>query len=102
MLQITRAVSQVRSFAEARGAWPCRQLDGQLALGFRGEICRGVGIGWDEFEVNFCAGRCVLVWDDAPGSTRAWVRSESEARRAVAEEAGRARPALPHSAPPPA
>lgn len=101
MLRITRAVTEVRSFAESRGAWPCRQLDGRLALGFRGEVCRGVGIGWDEFEVNFCAGRSVLVWDDTPGSTRASVQSESEARRALADEAGRSWQALPRAAPPP-
>ena len=80
MLRITRTVSEVRSFAESRNGWPCRRLDGRLALGFRGDICRGVEIGWDEFEVNFLLGRYVLVWDDAPGSTRAFVRSEQEWR----------------------
>lgn len=99
MLRITRTVSGVRSFAEARGAWPCRRLDGRLALGFRGDICRGVEIGWDEFEVNFCLGRYVLVWDDVPGATRAFVRSEQE----LTERGRREREAqvLPSASPPP-
>jgi hypothetical protein len=98
MLWITRSVSEVRSWAQARGAWPCRRLDGRLALGFPNEICRGVEIGWAEFAVNFVARRSVLAWDDAPGSTRALIRSEAEARRLLADELGAA-PASPPARP---
>jgi hypothetical protein len=62
-----------------------RQLDGRVALGFRGEVCRGVGIGWGEFEVNFRASRYLLVHDDTPGSTRSFVGTEREAERFVAQ-----------------
>jgi hypothetical protein len=95
MLRITRAVSEVRAWASARGAWPCRRLDGRLALGFPNETCRGVGIGWAEFEVNFVARRSVLAWDDAPGSTRAFVFSEREAHRFLADEPGSTAPSRP-------
>lgn len=95
MLRLTHGVAEVRTWAQARGAWPCRQLDGGLALGFSNEPCRGVEIGWAEFAVNFRAGRCVLIWDDAPGSTRALVYSESEAHREVVDEVGSRRPLRP-------
>jgi hypothetical protein len=93
-LRFTKAVSEVRSWAQQRDAWPVRRLDGRLALGFSGDICRGVRIGWGEFEVNFCAGNCVLVLDETPGSTRSFVGPQPEAEhfvaRLVAEDAGRA------------
>lgn len=99
MLRITRAVSEVRSFAESRCGWPCRRLDGRLALGFPGDICRGLEIGWDEFEVNFCLGRYALVWDDFPGSTRAFVRSGQERTDRGLRERGAH--ALPDASPSP-
>jgi hypothetical protein len=103
MLRITRGVSEVRSWAQARGAWPCRRLDGLLALGFPRGICRGIEIGWGEFEVNFVSSRCVLTWDDAPGSTRAMVLGEGDASRALADESGSRAPVRPTrpAAPPP-
>lgn len=93
-LRLIKAVSEVRSWAQERDGWPVRRLDGRVALGFSGDVCLGVRIGWGEFEVNFCAGRCVLVHDETPGSIRSFVGSESEAERFVAglaaEDAARA------------
>ncbi len=79
MLRVTQEVCAVRAWVRSRGGWPCRRLDGGLAIGFRGEICRGVRIGWDEFEVNFCVSRNALAHDEAPGSTRCFIGPLAEA-----------------------
>jgi hypothetical protein len=86
-LRWIKDLSELRAWAHARQAWPVRRLDGRLALGFREDICRGVRIGWGEFEVNFRVSRCVLVSDEASGSTRAFVGTESEAEDFAAQQA---------------
>ncbi len=88
MLRATQDVLELRTWAQSRGGWPCRRLDGKIALNFPGEPCRGVEIGWDEFEPNFCVGRCVLVYDDSVGSTRWFIGNDEEARRFVSEREG--------------
>jgi len=94
MLRVTQDVVQVRSWVEARDGWPCRRLDGRVALNFPGEICRGLEVGWGEFEPNFCAGRLVFVHDDVAGS-RAWfIGSPGEAREFVSRVTGQDAPAL--------
>jgi hypothetical protein len=96
MLRVTQDVVEVRSWVESREGWPCRRLDGKLALNFPGEACRGVEVGWEEFEPNFLRGGCVLVYEDALGSRRCFLGSDAEARAFVAGE--RAAPRPPASA----
>jgi hypothetical protein len=83
MLRVTQDVVEIRGWVQSRGGWPVRRLDGRIAIGFRGEVRRGVDIEWGEFEPNFCVGRWVFVYDDAPGSARWFLGSAEEARRYV-------------------
>jgi len=46
-------------------------------------------VGWEELEPAFCAGRCVFVYDHAPGARRHFVGGVDEA---LAFLAGDARP----------
>lgn len=88
MLRVTQDVVELRRWAEARGARPCRDRStGRPALVFGDDPC-AVPVGWDEFEPTFCAGRCVFVYDEAPGSRRAFVGTAEEARAWVAAETG--------------
>ena len=81
MLRVTDDVVELRRWAEVRGGWPCRDPQtGRIAIAFPGDSWDGIEIEWDEFEPNFCAGRCVFVYDDALGSRRCFVGSEWEAR----------------------
>jgi hypothetical protein len=96
MVRITQNVVEVRSWVQARSGWPCRRLDGGIAVSFPGDRCRGIEIGWDEFEPNFCARRYVLALDDAHGSTRHFLGSVADARTYLAGMAeGAPRPGLP-------
>ncbi len=88
MLRITQGVAAIRRWTEERSGWPCRRLDGRLAVGFSGDICRGVEIGWAEFLATFCAQRASFVLDDAPGSRSCFVGSPEEARRFLADMSG--------------
>lgn len=91
-LRVTQEVGAVRHWVDGRGGWPCRRLDGGLAVGFGGDICRGVRIGWDEFEVNFCAGHLALAYDEAAGSIRCFIGKLPDARSFAAEAVA---PAVP-------
>ncbi|MBI5067754.1 MAG: hypothetical protein HZB56_05895 [Deltaproteobacteria bacterium] len=88
MLRVTQGVAGIRRWTEVRGGWPCRRLDGRLAVGFAGDICRGVEIGWAEFLATFCAQRAAFVLDDEPGSRSCFVGTPDEARRYVADMSG--------------
>jgi hypothetical protein len=94
MLQVTQDVVQVRRWAEERGGRPCRRLDGRIALNLPGDICRGVEVGWDEFEPVFCAGRLAFVHGDA-GSRTWFIGTQREAREFVAGLVGRDQPPPP-------
>ncbi len=86
MLRVTQDVLELRRWAEARGAKPCRDRStGRLALVFARDPC-AVPVGWDEFEPAFCASRCVFVYDEAPGSRRSFVGPADEAKAFAASE----------------
>lgn len=93
MLRVADGVSSIRRWTEERQGWPCRRVDGRLAVGFAGDACRGIEIGWDEFEVTYCAERAAFVLDDAPDSRTCFVGSPEEARRFLADLTGWAQPA---------
>jgi hypothetical protein len=98
MLRVTDDILELRCWAEARGARPCRDVgDGHLRLTFPGDSCGAVEVGWDEFEPTFCASRSVFVWDDTPCSRLCFVGNEEEARAWFEAEAraGAAAPAIP-------
>ncbi len=85
---VTQSVSTIRRWTEERQGWPCRRLDGRLDVGFAGEACRGIEIGWNEFEPTFCALGAVFVLDDAPESRTCFVGPPDEARRFLADLQG--------------
>ncbi len=92
MLRVTQDVVELRRWAEARGARPCREGDtGRIALVFAGEPCP-FPVGWDEFEPAFCASRSVFVYDEGPGSRRHLLGSEEEAHAFVSACASAAAP----------
>lgn len=103
-LRVTQDITAVRRWVDSRGGWPCRRLDGGLAVGFQADICRGVQIGWDEFEVNFCTGRLALAFDEVPSGIRCFIGRLPEARRFAADPSSRTElahfhvPAAPASA----
>ncbi len=79
MLRVTSDVVELRRWAEARDGRPCRdETSGRLRIAFAGDPC-SVDVGWDEFEPAFCAGRCVLVYDDAPDARRHFIGGAEEA-----------------------
>ncbi len=83
MLRVTGDVVELRRWAESRGGRPCREAGtGRLRLEFGGG-CGELEVGWEEFEPNFCAGRCVFVYDDAPGAVRWFIGSEADAHEYV-------------------
>ncbi len=96
MLRVTDDVLELRRWAETLGGRPCRDAaTGRLRVAFPpGDRC-AVDVGWDEFEPAFCAGRCVFVYDDAPGARRCFVGALEEAHAFVAREASGAAYAPP-------
>ena len=80
MVRVTEDLIEVRRWAEHRGGQPCRRPDGSLAFAFRDAISPGLPVGWDEFETNFVLARCVLVYDESPGSPRCFVGPAESAR----------------------
>ncbi len=84
MLRVTQDLLELRHWAEERGGSPCRHHDGRIGLCFGNDPWPALPVGWDEFEINFCMGQCVCVYDDAPGSNRAFVGGFHEARAYVA------------------
>ncbi len=98
MLRTTDDVVEVRRWAECRSAQPCRDAEsGHLRLVLGQPSSASCGVGWDEFESTFVLTRCVLVYDDAPGSSTCFVGPPDEARAFVAQAA-----CGPAYAPPPA
>ncbi len=94
MLRVTDDVVELRRWAEARGGRPCRdEATGRLRIAFAGERCL-VDVGWEEFAPAFCAGRCVFVYDDAPGSRRHFIGPTDEAH-AFLSRAGASAPTQP-------
>ncbi|HEX9050463.1 MAG TPA: hypothetical protein VF841_08035 [Anaeromyxobacter sp.] len=90
MLRVTDDVLELRRWAEARGGSPCRDAaSGRLRIAFADDPCT-VGVGWAEFEPAFCAGRCVFVYDDAPGARRHFVGEREEALAFLGGGAGAA------------
>jgi hypothetical protein len=83
MYRVTQDVVELRRWAEARGAQPCRNTEtGRIALSFGGEPC-AFPVGWDEFEPTFMTCRSVFVYDDAPGSRQHFLGPEPEAHAFV-------------------
>ncbi|GAO02745.1 hypothetical protein [Anaeromyxobacter sp. PSR-1] len=94
MLRTTQDVVELRRWAEAREARPCREeASGRLALAMPGESCPTAmrEVGWDEFEPAFAWIRAVAVYDDAPGGRRCFVGGYDEAHAFVASCRGRGR-----------
>jgi hypothetical protein len=86
VLHVTEDIVELRRWTEARRGWPCRDpAQGRLRLAFPGEPCSDIEVDWDEFEATFCAGRCVLVYDDGLGARHWFIGSEAEARAFVAQ-----------------
>ena len=87
MLRVTEDVLELRRWAEARGGRPCRDaVSGRLRVAFAGDRC-AVEVGWEELEPAFCAGRCVFVYDHAPGARRHFVGGIDEALAFLASDA---------------
>lgn len=87
MLRTTQDVVELRRWAEAREARPCREeASGRLALAMPGEACPAAlqEVGWEEFEPAFAYSRAVAVYDDAPGGRRCFVGGYDEAHAFVA------------------
>lgn len=86
MLRVTQDVVEIRRWAEARGARPCRDTtSGRIGLALPGEPCEHVWeVGWDEFEPTFMVCREVFVYEDAPGATLCYVGDAEGARRFLA------------------
>jgi hypothetical protein len=84
MLRVTQDVLEIRRWADAHHARPCRDAaSGRLLLALAGEPCSALGVGWDEFEAAFLASRSVCVYDDSPGLRRVFVGAPDEAHRYV-------------------
>jgi hypothetical protein len=85
MLRTTQDVLELRRWAEAHGARPCREeSSGRLVLDAPGGPAGGVcDVGWEEFEPAFVTGRWVFVYDDAPGCSRCFVGPVEEAHAFV-------------------
>jgi hypothetical protein len=84
VLRVTDDLLELRHWAEERGGCPCRALDGRIGLCFGVDPAPALLVGWDEFESNFVLRRCVLVYDDAPGSIAVFIGDAVEARAFVA------------------
>ncbi len=85
MLRTTQDILELRRWAEARDARPCREEEsGRLTLVVPGEgDVRVREVGWEEFEPAFVTRRAVFVYDDAPGCSRCFVGSIVEAHAYV-------------------
>jgi hypothetical protein len=95
MLRVTQDVVELRRWAEAHGACPCRDMaTGRIALAFPGDPC-AFPVGWDELEPAFCFSRSVFVYDEAPGSRRHLLGNEAEAHAFVAAVVGASAAAHP-------
>jgi hypothetical protein len=80
VFRTTQDVVEIRRWAEAHGARPCRdEHTGRLGLALPGEG-KECDVGWDEFEPTFLMSHDVFVYDDAPGRARCFVGPASEAR----------------------
>ncbi len=91
MLRTTQDIVELRHWAEARGARPCRDpADGRLGLAVPGMPCTAQEVGWDEFEPTFAVTHAVFVYDDAPGARRCFVGSMDDAHAFVTRECGAA------------
>ena len=85
MLRTTQDILELRRWAEARGARPCREeASGRLTLAVpgAGEV-EVLEVGWEEFEPAFVTRQDVFVYDDAPGCSRCFVGSLEEAHAYV-------------------
>jgi hypothetical protein len=79
VFRTTQDVVELRRWAEAHGARPCRdERTGRLllALPAQGGAC---DVGWDEFEATFLACHDVFVYDEAPGRPRCFVGPAADA-----------------------
>jgi hypothetical protein len=87
MLRTTQDIVELRRWAEARGARPCRDPgSGRLGLAVPGVPCTAQEVGWDEFEPAFAWLHAVFVCDDAPGARRWFIGSIEDAHAFVARE----------------
>lgn len=83
MLRVTEDILELRHWAEERQGSPCRFPDGRISLCFGRKLGPALPVGWDEFEANFCVGRCVFVYDDSPGCNHVFIGTADEARAYV-------------------
>jgi hypothetical protein len=83
VFRTTQDVVELRRWAEAHGARPCRdERTGRLVLSLpgQGSAC---DVGWDEFEATFLATHHVLVYDESPGRPRCFVGPPAEAQQFI-------------------
>ncbi|WP_242395653.1 hypothetical protein [Anaeromyxobacter oryzisoli] len=91
MMRTIEDVVELRRWAEAHGARPCRdRASGRLVLALPGE-CEpperdAPGVDWGEWESTFLIWRCAFVYDDAPGSSRCFVGPAQEAHAFLERE----------------
>ena len=96
MLRTTEDVVELRHWAEAHGARPCREdATGRLTLSFGGEAGLPCDVGWAEFESAFVVTRCVFVYDDSPGARVTFVGHADEAHAFINEWCGASHAAGP-------
>ncbi len=87
MLHVTQDIMEVRRWAQAHGARPCRdEATGRIGLAHPGDPC-AFEVGWDEFEPAFCTTHSVFVYEDGPGARRFFVGGAEEAHAYVASHA---------------
>lgn len=92
MMRTIDDVVELRRWAEARGARPCRdRASGRLVLAMPGHGCDPHGddapdVDWGEWESTFLLWRCAFVYDDAPGSARFFVGPAAEAHAFLERE----------------
>jgi hypothetical protein len=84
MLRVSEDILELRRWAEERGGSPCRHPDGRIGLCFGRDPSPALRVDWDEFETNFCIGRCAFVYDDSPGCNHVFIGTADEARAYVA------------------
>jgi hypothetical protein len=80
MLRVTDDILELRGWGAERGGLPCRLPDGRLTLCFGDDPSPALEVGWGEFEATFCAGRSVVVYDDAPGARACFIGNPLEVR----------------------
>ncbi len=80
MFRTTQDVVELRRWADAHGARPCRdERTGRLVLVLPGQAA-ACEVGWDEFEPTFLVAHDVFVYDDAPGRPRCFIGPAAEAQ----------------------